>query len=173
MKTKYLLFSLILFHVSCKDENSILKQKIFFEKHYINLAMIPQSSGFLIDSLGNVLEFKWVEVFHEWYEPDSTGYITSENMDKNISICQNNNFQINPDSLKIYVDKIYAASKGNISKPQHIITDAWTSTFSAFIFDKKTNRYKQVMIKTEGDFSINNSSSDAEKIYQWLIRIGK
>ena len=85
MKFKFLILSVFLSLMSCKEEIPSMKQKIFFEKHYINMAWLPQSSGYLIDSLGNVLEFKWVEVFHEWFDPDSTGYISSTNMDKNIS----------------------------------------------------------------------------------------
>lgn len=173
MKIKLLLLSTFLFLLSCNDEIPVLKQKIYFEKHYVNLAWLPQSSGFLIDSLGNVLEFKWVEVFHEWYDPDSTGYVSSVNMDKNILFCQIQNYHINPDTLKFYVSKIYVASKGIISVPQHVMADAGTTTYSAFIFNEKTNQYKQVLLKTDGDIFIQNSSSESEKIYQWLNRIGK
>jgi len=94
-------------------------------------------------------------------------------MDKNISYCQPANYHINADTLKHYVDKIYEASKGKISDPQHVMADAGTTTYSAFIFDQKTNRYKQVLLKTDGDISTTNNAPEADEIYQWLKRIGK
>ncbi|MDD4967826.1 MAG: hypothetical protein PHT07_00170 [Paludibacter sp.] len=173
MKTNYIYFLFLLGLISCSEEIPVLKQKIYFEKHYVNMAWIPQSTGFLVDSTGNVLQFSWVEVFHIWYDPDSTGMVSSSNMDKNISYCQPAVIHINADTLKHYVDKIYEASKGKVSDPQHVMADAGTTTYSAFIFDPKTNRYKQVLLKTDGDISTTNSAPAADEIYQWLKRIGK
>ena len=171
MKTKYSLIFFFLCLISCKEESPELKQKIYFEKHYVNNAWLPQSYGFLIDSLGNVLEFKWVEVSHIWYDPDSDGYVSSANMDKNISFCRVINYHINPDTLKLYIDEIYKASKGVISDPILVMADAGSTTYSAFIFDKNTNLYKQVVIKTVGDILITNSTPESEQIYLWLRRI--
>lgn len=173
MKPKYLILLIFLSVLSCKEEIPTPKQKIFFEKHYLNEAWLPQSSGYLIDSLGNVLEFKWLEVFHQWYDPDSAGYVSSIDMDKNISFCQTINYHINPDTLNFYVNKIYLASKGKISNPEHVMADAGITTYSAFIYDERTIRYKQVLIRTEGDIYINNSTSEAEQLYRWLSGIGK
>ena len=172
MKTNYILILFLVGLISCKEEIPVLNQKIYFEKHYVNMAWIPQSSGFLIDSTGNVRAFKWVEVSHVWYDPDSTGTISNANMDKNISYCQTISTHINPDTLKVFIDKIYQASKGKISEPKLVMADAGTTTYSAFIFDKKTNRYKQVLLKTDGDISTTNSSPESEQIYRWLRRIG-
>jgi len=172
MKIKIILIGISLFFISCTEEIPVLKQKIFFEKHYVNTAWVPQSNGFLIDSLGIVREFSWVEVSHNWFDPDSTGHVSSEDMDKNITYCRIGNTRINRDTLNKYVDEIYAASKGIISVPQHVMADAGTTTYSAFIFNEKTNQYKQVLLNTDGDISITNSSPAARDIYQWLKRIG-
>jgi len=64
---------------------SLIKKKIFFEKHSVNLARIPQSTGFPVDTWGIVLKFNRVEGSNIWYDPDSTGYVSSANMDKNIT----------------------------------------------------------------------------------------
>lgn len=173
MKTNFLLFSFLLFILSCTEDIPHLKQKVYFEKHYVNMAWIPQSSGFLIDSLGNVMTFNWVEVSHVWYDPDSTGHVSSMNMDKNLSFCHTDTFHINPDTLKFYVDKIFAASKGIISDPKLVMADAGTTTYYAYIYDSKTNRYNQVLLKTDGDISRTNSTPEANEIYLWLSRIGK
>jgi hypothetical protein len=137
------------------------------------MAWVPQSTGFLIDSLGNVMVFNWVEVSHIWYDPDSTGHVSSVNMDKNLSFCHTDTLHINPDTLKFYVDKIFAASKGIISDPKLVMADAGTTTYSAYIFDSKTNRYKQVLLRTTGDISTINNAPEANDIYLWLNRVGK
>ena len=172
MKINILFLFFIISLISCKEEVSGLKQRIYFEKHYINMAWFPQSTGYLIDSLGNVLKFHWVEVSHIWYDPDSTGYVSSIDMNKNISYCQTDSFHINPDTLNLYISKIYEASKGTITSPEHVAADMGTTTYSAFIYDAKTRRYKQVLIKTVGDISTINLSPEAEQIYQWMIRTG-
>jgi len=157
---------------ACHDENIVLKQKVYFEKHYVNTAWIPQSTGFLIDSTGTVKGFSWVEVSHVWYDPDSTGTVSAANMDKNLSFCQTIYSHIPPDSLALYIRKIQAAARGIIAVPQHVMADAGTTTYSAFIFDQKTNSYKQVLLKTTGDMLTLNTAPEAEQIYQWLLRIG-
>ena len=173
MKTYPILLLFLLGLISCKEEITVLNQKIYFEKHYVNMAWVPQSTGFLIDSTGSVLQFSWMEVSHVWYDTDSAGYISSTDMDKNSSFCTPVGYHINADTLKHYVDKIYEASKGKISNPQHVMADAGTTTYSAFIFNPKTNRYKQVLLKTEGDIFTTNSAPEANEIYNWLKRIGK
>ena len=45
--------------------------------------------------------------------------------------------------------------------------------YSAYIYDEKKNRYKEVLIKLYGDLMCNNSSSEAEEIYGWMNRIGQ
>ena len=173
MKLNYFFLFLSVCMISCNEDIPCAKQDILFEKHYVNSAWIPQSSGFLIDYMGNVLEFKWVEVLHIWFDPDSTGNISSWNMEKNISYCQIINYKINMDTLKYYVNKICAASNGIISEPQHVFADAGTTTYSAFIFNERTNQYKQVLLKKDGDISITNSAPGADEIYHWLTRIGQ
>jgi hypothetical protein len=171
MKAIILILFISLGFISCNEDIPTLKQKIFFEKHYLNYAWFPQSSGYLIDSLGNVLVFNWAEVSHQWFYPDSTGYVSNVNMDKNISYCQISTYHVPVDSLKLFVNKIIAASKGKITS-QHVMADAGITTYSAFIYDAASSLYKQVVLKTDGDISTSNSAPKADEIYQWLRKIG-
>lgn len=69
-KTTLITFLTLLFLISCSDENIVLKQKIYFEVHYVNYAWFPTNNGFLIDSIGNVLEFNLIDNQSKWTEPD-------------------------------------------------------------------------------------------------------
>ncbi|MEI6755168.1 MAG: hypothetical protein WCK78_18650 [Paludibacter sp.] len=154
-----------------------MKQKIFFEKHYVNYAWVLQDNGFLIDSLGNIHRFDLVSKttnrrINNWIYPDSLGYISKSDMDKNMSICDSVISKIQSDSLAYYIGKIWKASKGIISKPDMQMADFGEIRYSAYIYDDKTNRYKEVLIKLYGDMMSNNNSSEANQIYEWMNRIG-
>ena len=45
--------------------------------------------------------------------------------------------------------------------------------YSAFIYDEKMNRYKEVFIRLYGDMMSENNSPEAIEIYYWMNRIGK
>lgn len=172
MKTKNILFTIIICLTACNAEIPDFKQKILFEKRYTNWAWSYQNRGFMIDSLGFVRGFDLSKKTVEWNNPDSDGYITKAKMDKNLSYCDSIITQIDPDTLKHYVAKIWGASKGKITKPQMQMADFGEITYSAFIFDNKTNRYKEVMIKIYGDWMRDNNSTEAIDIFQWMNRIG-
>lgn len=173
MKAKYIIFILFMTLIACKTEYPNINQRILFEKHYTNWAWSFQNNGYLIDSLGSVRTFDLSKDTIKWNEPDKDGYISLAEMNKNFSHCDSIIYQINTDTLSYYVGKIWAASKGKISEPVNQMADAGSITYSAFIFVEKTNCYKKVLIKTWGDWSIDNDSPEAEEIYQWMMRIGK
>jgi hypothetical protein len=165
-----LILTLISFN-SCKTEVPVLHQKILFEQHYVNYAWSYQNSGYLVDSLGYVRVFNLSKDTIKWNEPDKDGTISVEQMTRNLELCTTLVGQIDPDTISYYSSKIWAASKGNISAPQNIMADAGSNVFSAFIFDNKTNKYQKVMLKTWGDWTINNDAPEAESIYSWMTRI--
>jgi hypothetical protein len=173
MKTKNLFMLLVICLTACNSEIADFKQKVLFEMHYTNWAWSYQNNGFLIDSAGYVRAFDLSKKTIEWNSPDSTGYITKEKMDKNLSYCDSTICLLNVDTLSHYVGKIWGASKGKISTPEMQMADFGEIRYSAYIFDEKTNCYKEVMIKLYGDWMSNNNSPEAEEIYQWLNRICK
>jgi len=173
MQAKYIFIVFILFLTGCKSEYLNFNQKILFEKHYSNWAWGYQNNGFLIDSLGFVNAFDLSKDTIKWNEPDKDGYIGVAEMNENYSRCDSIICQINTDTLTHYTDKIWAASKGKISEPLNEMADAGIITYSAFIFDGKTNRYKKVLLKIWGDTSIDNHAPEAKEIYQWMKKIGQ
>jgi len=94
-------------------------------------------------------------------------------MDENLSLCDSVICQVNADSLSYYIRKIWAASKGKISEPVMQMADFSEIRYSAFIYDEKTNRYKEVLIKLYGDIMQNNNTKEATDIYLWLNRLGQ
>lgn len=172
MNTKLLIFFSLLLFSSCKSDLVLLNQKVYFEMHYVNAAWSHQNSGYVIDSVGNVLAFNLSQKSYAWNESDSLGYISAEAMGVNVSRCNSVIQKLDADSLAFYVRKIPAASLGRISKPQQVMADAGSISYSAFIFDAKKQRYKKVLLKIRGDWMVTNDAPEAQQLYLWMNRIG-
>jgi len=172
LKTKKIILLLVLvLTYSCNNDAPNFKQKILFGVQYTNWAWGYQSKGFLIDSMGYVRAFDLSKTTLVWKNQDSSGYISKANMEINLSYCDSIICKLKGDSLSHYTGKIWAASKGTISKPTTQMADFGEIRYSAYIYDEKSERYKEVLIKLYGDLMINNSSKEAEDIYSWLKRI--
>lgn len=171
MKAKYLIPLLFMVLISCKNEMPTIAQKILFEKHYCNYAWGSQNNGYLIDSLGNVMAFDISKDSIKWNEPDKNGYISAAKMNENMARCKSIVAKVQQDTLDYYSGKIWASSYGKISEPVNQMADAGSIVYSAFIYDEKTNNYQQVMLKTWGDWMINNSAPEAVSIYLWMQRV--
>ena len=116
MKAKNLFISIILIAVTaCVGEVPDFKQKILFERHYVNYAWFYTNNGYLVDSMGYVRSFDVAKRKLKWNYPDSLGYISKEAMDKNLSYCDSVISQVSADSLARYVGKIWGCfERGNL-----------------------------------------------------------
>jgi hypothetical protein len=140
-------------------------QHIYFQYEYINYAWGYQHYGWLIDSTGKVFCYHNPE---NWNFPDSLGFINTSDMDSNISETDSICYKIDIRKLNDKTELIFNASKGKISEPVHEMYDAGGSVYSAFLYNKNTGKYKKILLKQEGDFRIENSSTEADELYTWL-----
>lgn len=173
MRIKLFILLIILSLISCNEDVPSFRQKVLFEVHYINYAWGYMNYGYLIDSTGYARSFNLRNNTIDWHSPDTAGFISQECMNENVSHCDSVIYRVNSDSLALYVEKIYKASKGQISKPQMVMADAGSIRYSAYIYVENLHKYKEVLIKEWGDWMINNDSPEAQEIYEWLIRFNK
>ncbi len=170
MRTNFSHLLLLLFLVGCTKENefpSNTGQEIYFKVESINYAWVYHHAGNMIDSSGSVRGYNLPE---NWNWPDSLGYIANSKMKENIGQLDTIFTRIDRDTLEKYINKIYKASKGPITKPVSQMSDAGTTRFSAFLYDSNSKIYREVLIKQTGDVFIDNKSSEANQIYNWMIR---
>ena len=170
MRTKFCRFLLLLFLVGCTKANEFppnTGQEIYFEVESINFAWVYHHAGNMIDSSGFVRGYNLPKI---WNWPDSSGYIAVSNMQENIGQLDTIFTTINRDTLEKYINKIYKASKGPITKPVTQMYDAGTNRFSAYLYDSNSKKYREVLIKQIGDQFIDNKSSEANQIYNWMTR---
>lgn len=140
----------------------------FFTFEYKNAAWGQQYKGWMINSEGKVLSF---ESPQKWNKVDSNGYITPALLEENINSCDSELEKVSKRKMYKYNKLISGASIGSYSEKSNTAYDLGTSTYSCYTFDKEKGQYKKVILAVEGDFSYKNTSSEAEKIMNWLKEI--
>lgn len=171
MKGIIFILTLIFFLSGCtKDGDRPMKpdQAIYFQIEGLNYAWGIYHAGILIDSLGNVRRFN---LPLKWTFPDSLGNIKGVNMIENFAQTDTTIAIIQRDSLNKYINMIWFASKGHVTDPVIKMVDAGVTRYSAYLYDIKSDKYKEVLLKQTGDQFRDNQSPEANQIFNWLTRI--
>ncbi len=129
MVKRYLLHVLILLLVglsSCEKEldggyEAPGDQPVFFEYHYVNHAWGYADQGWLVGANGEVRTFDLPE---KYILPDSTGYISREDLIQNLSQGDSTIHYIEAEDLEYYTRLISGAAKGKIAKAENVAFDA-------------------------------------------------
>lgn len=172
MKTKLWLLLVLFALLSCDDDVKITNQRVFFEVHYINEAWGYANYGVLIDSLGNVSSFNLTAESH-WNYPDSLGNISRVDMNENFALCDSVVHNISNDSLQHYVNMIDNAAKGKVTGPAYEMADAGIKQYFAYVYDAKSDSYKQIMLYQWGDVKVENNAPAAAVLTEWLARMSQ
>lgn len=170
MKTKILLICLFFSIIACNEEYNSTKpdQEVLFQTEYINYAWGYQHRGLMIDSTGRVWSYLQPKA---WNFTDVHGYISFEDMKENFHQLEMTSVTINKDTLQKYYSKLLRAAYGELTEPRTEMYDAGSTSFSGFIYHPKTKKYKEVLIRQFGDVYIENKSTEAMQIYNWLISL--
>jgi hypothetical protein len=144
------------------------KQLVLFQAEYINHAWGYSHEGYIIDSSGYVRRYKLPK---NWHFADSTGYISQSEMNENLLQLDTVSSIVRKGLLLKYFSMVSAASEGKLSKPVNRMFDAGATRYSGYLYNSETGKYKQVLIRQEGDWSIENTSPEANEIYTWLKNI--
>lgn len=136
-----------------------------FVSHYINYAWGYQDRGFVIDSEGNVSAFNMPA---SWNYPDGDGYISAAEMEQNLAQLEEPYCKVSKYDLVYYATKLDKARKGKITEPEHRMCDAGSTAVAGYIYESGTDRYRYVFIRQTGDFYSENTSREADLIYEWM-----
>jgi hypothetical protein len=163
MKSLIPVFCCFLFY-SC-EKTEIVNQQVLFQIEYSNAAWGIQHKIWLVDSSAVLSVYNLPP---KWNHPDQNGYLSLDEMNENISQVETFGCNIDKSDLQKYSSMIGEAKKGQLTGPERRMYDAGTSVFSGFIFDRKRERYQQVILLQEGDIYSENLSEAAKEIYTWL-----
>lgn len=157
----------------CGDEHDpelTKRQPVLFQYEYYNYAWGFRHHGFLIDQYGNVNGFKEPK---KWITPDSTGTLTSADLEYNIAQCDTICGKVDKRKLMEHFGKIGSIRYGNIKDDGLIMADAGTGVFSAWYWNGKAGNYENVFLISNGDLSRTNTHPYAKEVIEWLKRVGE
>ena len=171
MKSKLFILTMILFLSGCtKDGFKSIQpgQQIYFQVEGLNYAWGIYHAGIFIDSVGNVMGYNHPG---KWNFQDESGNIPGIKIMENFEQTDTTITIIQKDTLYKYTNKIYFASKGQLTDPVIKMVDAGVTRYSAYLYDLKSGMYKEILLKQTGDQFIDNQSPEANQICNWLLRI--
>ncbi len=145
-------------------------QPVFFEYRYVNYAWSYSEHGWLINADGDVRRYDLPDDFRL---PDSTGYISAEDLIHNLSQTELLIGSIEANDLDHYVGLIPGAADGEILKSQNVMADAGSSVLSCYLYDSDRDMYQYVFLASSGDWEQLNDSREAEILVDWLKEIGE
>jgi hypothetical protein len=141
---------------------------IIFQSEYTNHAWGYNHNGWMMDNAGLVKRFQKSAT---WVFPDSLGYVSASDMQKNMAACDSVITQINSNELAFYSEKAINCLNYNLTKPQNLMADAGEHIYAFYIYDSGGNRYKRVILKMTGDWLQENLAPNASGIVDWMEKI--
>jgi len=144
-------------------------QPVFFEYRHVNHAWGYAEHGWLVDASGEVRTYDLPERF---IMPDSTGYISREDLIQNLSQCDSTIHRVGAEDLRYYTGLISGAAQGKIGNAENIAADAGSSVLSCYIYDANKSMYRCVFLAASGDWQQFNESPEAEILVEWLKDLG-
>jgi len=143
---------------------------ILFERYYINHAWGYRHKGFLIDKNGQIFTYEETDVNHHtstWNFPDTNGYITERALKENLSSTEISQARIDVNELDSYA-KLINKVKENDFTEQHQGYDMGAMVNVCYVYNEKTQTYKQILLSENGDWVRTNNSPAAKTIDEWL-----
>jgi hypothetical protein len=154
------------------DNSSLpIKQKILFEKYYINHARGYQYQGIYIDSEGTVYSYQYTPGDQKWQPKENNGSYTEEELMEKYSHSRKFVAKIDPNELKAKYKLIEEASKGGYSEPKCVGADRGAHVTIAYLYEPETDKYKGIKLTVEGDCQYESLSMSAKVLAVWLESI--
>jgi len=140
-------------------------QPVWFQYRYVNHAWGYQDHGWLIDGSGRVRYFEYPSDFRT---PDSTGYLSREDLEHNLAQTDSLINTIGQEELEAHTALIPAAAAGEIGERTHRAYDAGTSTLACYLYNSEKDAYRYILLGISGDWEQFNLSEEAGDLVEWL-----
>ena len=170
---KNILCSLLLlgFLYSCLQDdvyNAYSTTNIIFQSEYTNNAWGYNHNGWMMTNTGQTKRF---QKSANWVFPDSLGYVSEADMEKNLAACDSTIEIVSPAEYSTYATKALTCVNGNLSRPQNVMADAGENIWAFYVYDAEKKRYKRVILTTTGDWSQENQAAGVKEIVDWMKTI--
>jgi hypothetical protein len=141
---------------------------LIFQSEYTNYAWGYNHNGWIMDSSGKV---NWFQKKATWVFPDSLGYVSAVDMQKNFSACDSVLTQVSAKDFALYAEKAIGCANGQMSKATNTMADAGEHIYAIYLYDPGSNRYKRVILDMTGDWSQQNLATKSKEVVEWMKTI--
>lgn len=169
--TALVLLSILFMSFQCKkdDEDPMANQDVLFARIYENHAWGDAFEGWIIDNSGIIRGFSLSRNPQiDWIGFTKSGFNSAEEINHNFMQTDTTLEGIPIADLYKYYQLIPEASKGILSEASQEGADMGQYSYYALQFFPGEMKYRWVLLRSEGDFSVSNTSKDAGKILAWL-----
>ena len=156
------------------ENDPVARQDILFARIYQNHAWGDQLEGWFIDNAGYVKGFSnQRNQSLDWINSSEGGFITENDLFHNYLQSDTTFMNLTMTELYRYYSKTQEAIKGTLTERESGGADMGQFSYYILEYFPDIKKYKFVIMESNGDFIIRNTSSEAGQIAQWLKRIDK
>jgi hypothetical protein len=163
----HLILVLFLLLMACEKDgyDAPEEQAVYFEYHYVNHAWGVQDTGWLIDGGGTIRRFDFPEDYNTGMHGD---FLSLEQLEHNLVQADSVLGEVGSKKLEKQIQLIQGASLGELSKVHRQGADMGSGVYSCYKYHPEENAYQIILLEIWGDNQQYNSSSEAEKLAEWL-----
>ena len=142
---------------------------ILFAKYYVNWAWGFDFKGTTVDSAGQVHAFSYPDTSKM---PDfDRGALTAAQLNELYRPGKKLLTTVDSGKLRQMTELIQSAAAASMSERVNEGNDMGANSWVAYHYDSQQKTYKQVDLKTQGDWSSHNLATAATEIIDWLNSI--
>ena len=141
--------------------------KVYCERSYTNFAWGYQHHGIYVDAEGNLYSYSYQPKEKPW-APKQGDAPTAEELADKYDHGKKLIRKIEPQEWQASFKLLAAASQGKLSKRKQSGADMGSNVCRCYVFDEATNRYKDIPLRVQGDWSYENLAPSAKTLVDWL-----
>lgn len=170
-------FSFLFLAFECSELNEndpMVNQDILFAKIYKNDAMGQHIEGWFIDNTGYVKGFSNLRnTSLDWKYTSDGGFISEEDLIYNYLQSDTTFANLRIPELIQYYNRSLNAVKGTLTESDFAEVNKGQISYYTLQYFPENNKYKFVLMESQGDYIVQNTSNDAVRIADWLKSIDR
>ena len=143
--------------------------RVLLEIEYINYAWTPTYMGFYLDASGNVYSYNREGA--PWEHGERTT-VTEEQLLEKFSLKRTLVGNVDSAAVTPVAAKINLVNKAQLSATRAECADAGILTYRAYNYNAGNRTYEPVLLRVEGDFARQNTSTPAQELIAYIRSLG-
>lgn len=142
-------------------------QKVYCERSYTNFAWGYQHKGIYLDPQGNLYSYSYQPKDKPW-SPKQDDAPTATELEDKYSHGRKLIRKLDSQEWQAKIRLLTAASNGQMSKRKQSGADMGSNVCRCYVVDAAGQKFKQVELRVQGDWSYENLAPSAKMLADWL-----